>query len=125
MFVYNFALPISAITDGTSTTMMFGERANGKFTAAVNQNSYCWWPDSVTTDTIFTTLYPLNPFTKVAVAYGEVTSSWVSAASSFHPGGPTSLSPTDRSVSSRTRSRPGRSTPQAAILSVRPTRTDS
>ena len=86
MFTFNLALPISGITDGTSNTIMFGERANGKFTAA-DQNCYCWWGDSVSTDTIFTTLYPLNPFNKVPIVSEEYSSSWDSAASSFHPGG--------------------------------------
>jgi prepilin-type N-terminal cleavage/methylation domain-containing protein/prepilin-type processing-associated H-X9-DG protein len=86
IFTINTALPISAITDGTSNTFLFGERAEGKFTAA-DRDCFCWWPDSVSTDTIFTTLYPLNPFTKVAVVSGEYTDSWASAASSFHPGG--------------------------------------
>ncbi len=117
IFTYNTALPISAITDGTSNTLMFGERANGKFTAT-DQNCYCWWPDSVSTDTIFTTLYPLNPFTKVPVVSEEYSSSWDSAASSFHPGRPTSPSPTARSGSSRTRSAPGRSTPRPASQMV-------
>jgi prepilin-type N-terminal cleavage/methylation domain-containing protein/prepilin-type processing-associated H-X9-DG protein len=87
MFVFNTSLPISAITDGTSNTIMFGERANGKATDAANQNCYCWWPDSVSTDTIFTTLYPLNPFNKVPIVPSEYSFSWDSAASSFHPGG--------------------------------------
>jgi prepilin-type processing-associated H-X9-DG protein len=97
IFTYNTALPISAITDGASNTVMFSERAHGKFTAA-DQFCFCWWADSVCTDTIFTTLYPLNPFTKVPhvppaespvgfTAAWEYTNSWVSAASSFHPGG--------------------------------------
>jgi prepilin-type processing-associated H-X9-DG protein len=86
MFTINTALPISAITDGTSNTIMLSERANGKFTAK-DRNCYCWWPDSVATDTIFTTLYPLNPFNKVPVVSEEYSSSWDSAASSFHPGG--------------------------------------
>ena len=86
MFTFNLAQPISSITDGTSNTIMFSERANGKFTAT-DINCYCWWGDSVSTDTIFTTLYPLNPFNKVPVVSGECSSSWDSAASSFHPGG--------------------------------------
>jgi prepilin-type N-terminal cleavage/methylation domain-containing protein/prepilin-type processing-associated H-X9-DG protein len=86
IFTFNTALPISCITDGTSNTLMFGERADGKFTAG-DRDNYCWWPDSVSTDTIFTTLYPLNPFTKVPVVSQESTSSWDSAASSFHPAG--------------------------------------
>jgi prepilin-type N-terminal cleavage/methylation domain-containing protein/prepilin-type processing-associated H-X9-DG protein len=86
MFAFNTALPIQTITDGASNTIMFGERANGKFTDA-DRDFYCWWGDSVSTDTILTTLYPLNPFNKVPVVSGEYSSSWDSAASSFHPGG--------------------------------------
>jgi prepilin-type N-terminal cleavage/methylation domain-containing protein/prepilin-type processing-associated H-X9-DG protein len=86
MFVFNRAMPIQTITDGTSNTMMLGERANGKFTDA-DRDYYGWWGDSLSTDTIFTTLYPLNPFTRVPVVLDEYTSSWDSAASSFHPGG--------------------------------------
>ncbi len=86
IFTINTALPISSVTDGTSNTLLLGERANGKFTDA-DRDNYCWWPDSVCTDTIFTTLYPLNPFNKVPVVSAEYTSSWDSAASSFHPGG--------------------------------------
>jgi prepilin-type processing-associated H-X9-DG protein len=66
---------------------MFTERANGKVTAAANQNCYCWWPDSVSTDTIFNTLYPINPFNKVPIVAEEFSFSWDVAASSFHPGG--------------------------------------
>ena len=86
IFTFNTATPISAITDGTSNTFLLGERANGKFTAT-DRDNYCWWGDSVSTDTIFTTLYPLNPFTKVPVISEEYSSSWDSSASSFHPGG--------------------------------------
>ncbi len=87
MFTFNNALPISSVTDGTSNTMMFAERANGKITPQSEANCYFWWGDSVSTDTIFTTLYPLNPFNKVPNVAEEYSYSWVAAASSFHPGG--------------------------------------
>jgi prepilin-type N-terminal cleavage/methylation domain-containing protein/prepilin-type processing-associated H-X9-DG protein len=86
MFSINTAYPISAITDGTSNTMMFSERANGKF-ASNDADNYCWWGDSVSTDTIFTTLYPMNPFNKIGNISSEYSSSWDEAASSFHSGG--------------------------------------
>ena len=86
MFIFNQALPISSITDGTSNTIMFSERANGKFPMP-DQNCYCWWGDAFSTDTIFTTLYPMNPFNKVPYVSEEYSSSYDSAASSFHPGG--------------------------------------
>jgi prepilin-type processing-associated H-X9-DG protein len=53
----------------------------------VDRDFYAWCGDSVATDTIFMTLYSLNPFTKVPVVPTEYSSSWDSAASSFHPGG--------------------------------------
>jgi prepilin-type N-terminal cleavage/methylation domain-containing protein/prepilin-type processing-associated H-X9-DG protein len=86
IFTFNIAQPISSITDGTSNTIMFSERANGKLPTAAS-NCYDWWGDSVSTDTIFTTLYPMNPFNKVPFVPEEYSSSWASAASSFHPGG--------------------------------------
>jgi prepilin-type N-terminal cleavage/methylation domain-containing protein/prepilin-type processing-associated H-X9-DG protein len=86
VFTFNIALPISSITDGTSNTMIFSERANGKLPPEAI-NCYCWWGDSVSTDTIYTTLYPMNPFNRVPVVAEEYSSSWDSAASSFHPGG--------------------------------------
>jgi prepilin-type N-terminal cleavage/methylation domain-containing protein/prepilin-type processing-associated H-X9-DG protein len=86
MFIFNQSLPISSITDGTSNTIMFSERANGKLPMP-DQNCYCWWGDALSTDTIFTTLYPMNPFNKVPYVSEEYSSSYDSAASSFHPGG--------------------------------------
>src|SRR5262249_20266166 len=58
IFTINAALPISSITDGTSSTILLGERANGKF-SDTDRDYYCWWGDSVATDTIVDTLYPL------------------------------------------------------------------
>jgi prepilin-type processing-associated H-X9-DG protein len=46
-----------------------------------------WWADSVSTDTIFNTLYPLNPFNRISDVSEEFSSSPQSSASSFHPGG--------------------------------------
>ena len=88
--VYKYAnvTRISAITDGTSNTMLYAERANGKFsTANGDQNNFDWWGDAVTADTLFTTLYPMNPFNKVQIVSEEYSDSWVESASSFHPGG--------------------------------------
>ena len=48
---------ISSITDGTSNTFLYSEKANGIYPSG---QSFCfnWWGDSVSGDTIFTTLYP-------------------------------------------------------------------
>jgi prepilin-type N-terminal cleavage/methylation domain-containing protein/prepilin-type processing-associated H-X9-DG protein len=89
--VYNYCVSrgLQAITDGTSNTLLYGERANGLFNQQNGDyNNYDWWGDGVTSDTLFTTMFPINPFRKIALASdGEYSDDWVSAASSFHPGG--------------------------------------
>ena len=85
--VYHFVpSKISAITDGTSNTLFYSEKANGLF---VPSESTCfnWWGDAVSGDTLFDTLYPLNAFRKVPNVYQEYDYSWVEGASSYHPGG--------------------------------------
>jgi prepilin-type N-terminal cleavage/methylation domain-containing protein/prepilin-type processing-associated H-X9-DG protein len=85
-FKYAYSLNISAITDGTSNTFLYSEKANGLFTTT---ESFCynWWGDSVSGDTIFTTLYPVNAYKKVPNIADEYDYTWVEGASSFHPGG--------------------------------------
>ena len=54
-----------------------------------------WWGDALRFDTLFSTLYPINPFKKIRIAAGGTTGlgsdgigdPWVDGASSFHPGG--------------------------------------
>jgi len=93
--VFTFqAATIAMITDGTSNTMFYSEKANGLFSTndaanggANDSNCYNWWGDCVSGDTNFTTLYPLNAFKKVPLFKDEYDISWVEGASSFHPGG--------------------------------------
>ncbi len=56
------------------------------FTAA---ESFCanWWGDSVSGDTIFTALYPINAYKKLPNVADEYDWTWVESPSSFHPGG--------------------------------------
>ena len=86
--VFHFApSSIASITDGTSNTLLYGEKANGAFTAG---DSLCfnWWGDCVSGDTLFSTLYPINPFKKIPHGNGEeYSNAWIEGASSFHPGG--------------------------------------
>jgi prepilin-type N-terminal cleavage/methylation domain-containing protein/prepilin-type processing-associated H-X9-DG protein len=96
--VYNYcnSYSIASITDGTSNTLIYGEKANGKYSTVLSStgasiadiNNFSWWADAVTADTLFTTFYPVNPFNKIKFASnGEYSGDWVEPASSFHAGG--------------------------------------
>ncbi len=101
---------ISSITDGTSNTMLFGERAQGKLAKSYfnksgalvpcDQTGACrfegqgWWADSDFGDSSICTFYPINlkgadlvilPYSIPNVC-GDASVGGISA-SSFHPGG--------------------------------------
>jgi prepilin-type N-terminal cleavage/methylation domain-containing protein/prepilin-type processing-associated H-X9-DG protein len=86
---------LASVTDGTSNTIAFSERAHGLFSQTVAPDGfvdfYCfnWWVSGNYGDTQFTTFYPINPWKKLndTVAYGNQGDAYVYAASSFHPGG--------------------------------------
>ena len=82
------AVPMSSITDGTSNTLLSGERAHGKFPLS---EIYCWnwWTSGNFGDTMFTAFYPINPFNKIPdfCCLDSGPDAYVSSASSFHPGG--------------------------------------
>jgi prepilin-type N-terminal cleavage/methylation domain-containing protein/prepilin-type processing-associated H-X9-DG protein len=86
---------ISSITDGTSGTMLFGERAHGIF-GGEDALLFYWWNSGYWGDTFVDTLFPINAY---RVLSGQLDLNdpsngyngwwWVplEAASSFHPGG--------------------------------------
>jgi prepilin-type N-terminal cleavage/methylation domain-containing protein/prepilin-type processing-associated H-X9-DG protein len=89
--IYNFysRVTLAAVTDGTSNTMLMGEYAYGKLNHG-DQICWAWWNSGNYSDSMFTSLYPLNPFSKVSdLGTGGAINSdlYTSAASSFHPGG--------------------------------------
>ncbi|WP_261344089.1 DUF1559 family PulG-like putative transporter [Aquisphaera giovannonii] len=94
---------VASVTDGLSNTMAFGEKAHGKFNRAPDVNysiDYVYngaWVSGNFGDTLFTTLFPMNPFSRAGrdpnpngdffYSYDNQESNASIAASSFHPGG--------------------------------------
>jgi prepilin-type N-terminal cleavage/methylation domain-containing protein/prepilin-type processing-associated H-X9-DG protein len=89
---------IANVTDGLSNTMAYSEHAHGLFSQTADSNGiadlYCWnwWVSGNYGDTIFSTLFPMNPQKKMTTRYYEGGTfiqgdDMVTAASSFHPGG--------------------------------------
>jgi prepilin-type N-terminal cleavage/methylation domain-containing protein/prepilin-type processing-associated H-X9-DG protein len=89
---------LADITDGTSTTIAFGEHAHGRLGRTVGADGYVdfdylnWWFSPAYGDTVFTTFYPINPWkslddTVVPGDSGPAAGAYALAASSFHPGG--------------------------------------
>jgi prepilin-type N-terminal cleavage/methylation domain-containing protein/prepilin-type processing-associated H-X9-DG protein len=85
---------IASITDGTSNTFIFGEKAHGYFAVydATYQNCDTAWPSGLYFDTMFTTTYPPNLPTSNTPGLnltGKPNYSYYYAtdATSYHPGG--------------------------------------
>jgi prepilin-type N-terminal cleavage/methylation domain-containing protein/prepilin-type processing-associated H-X9-DG protein len=105
IFYMDSSIKISEITDGTSNTFMFGERARGILaTKPANQGGgmgagsdwaeWHWWTSGNYGDTMFNTLYPINAHKKlkdggIADPPNSHNNStiWTVATSSYHPGG--------------------------------------
>jgi prepilin-type N-terminal cleavage/methylation domain-containing protein/prepilin-type processing-associated H-X9-DG protein len=75
------------IRDGLGNTLLFAERAHGMLEGEMHHLTH-WWVDNVACDTRFWTLYPINPFRKIADCW-EIGGwdAYATAASSFHAGG--------------------------------------
>jgi prepilin-type N-terminal cleavage/methylation domain-containing protein/prepilin-type processing-associated H-X9-DG protein len=110
LFYMNSAVKISMITDGTTNTLMFGERARGILTSPLaygcvsgngcgqgvgsDWQEWHWWTSGNYGDTMFDTMYPINAHKKLKDGPindppGSFNNStiWTVSASSYHAGG--------------------------------------
>jgi len=94
---------LASITDGLSNTFAFGEKAHGKFSQVPDvyfSIDYYYngaWVSGGFGDTLFTALYPMNPFNRLGddpnpngdffYSFDAQEDNVSIAASSFHPGG--------------------------------------
>ncbi|MGP0067105.1 MAG: DUF1559 domain-containing protein [Isosphaeraceae bacterium] len=91
---------ISGVTDGLSNTMLFGERAQGKYEkVACGPGGGCnfegkgWWADADFADTTMSSFYPINPTFPNTYPGTNCdqnsagSNAFPMAASSYHPGG--------------------------------------
>jgi prepilin-type processing-associated H-X9-DG protein len=85
------AVRIASITDGTSNTFVFGEKAQGYFAVYDTRYQNCdtAWPSGLYFDTMFATTYPPNLPTSNTPGLTPAGFSYYYAtdATSYHPGG--------------------------------------
>jgi prepilin-type processing-associated H-X9-DG protein len=87
LFHLKSAVTLASITDGTSQTLIFGERAHSLLDSP-SALSWHWWTSGNYGDSMFCTLFPMNPFRKTSSINGDArTAAYISGASSMHPGG--------------------------------------
>ncbi len=88
---------LQSITEGTSQTVIFGERAHALLSCDVPSGGgvptcldWHWWTSGAFGDVMFSTLYPMNPQRKIVndnAGGATVSTAFIQAASSLHPGG--------------------------------------
>jgi prepilin-type N-terminal cleavage/methylation domain-containing protein/prepilin-type processing-associated H-X9-DG protein len=87
MFRLNRGIELAEVSDGTSNTILFGERAHGMLSEP-DLSDYHWWFDAFEADTFFSSLFPMNPERIIDdLSTQDMGNAYVSSASSYHPGG--------------------------------------
>jgi prepilin-type processing-associated H-X9-DG protein len=88
IFFRNSAVNFSAVTDGLSNTLLFGERNHGAL-APITIRDWHWWFDGYYGDTLFWTAFPINPRKRLTTNATTtlLANVYVEAASSAHPDG--------------------------------------
>jgi prepilin-type N-terminal cleavage/methylation domain-containing protein/prepilin-type processing-associated H-X9-DG protein len=84
----NSAVRFAQVYDGLSNTILFGEHAHSLLDES-SATDWHWWFDGAFGDTMFRTIYPINPQRKLKAGGTSLDASnaYVEAASSLHPGG--------------------------------------
>jgi prepilin-type N-terminal cleavage/methylation domain-containing protein/prepilin-type processing-associated H-X9-DG protein len=90
LFHVESAVRLAQVQDGASNTLLLGERAHGLLDDE-SALGWHWWISGNYGDTLFCTLWPMNPFrrdSQIAGASGDARiSAYISGCSSMHPGG--------------------------------------
>jgi prepilin-type processing-associated H-X9-DG protein len=85
LFIADGAVCSQSVTDGWSNTFAFGEHARAILRPAEQLVYHCW-ASGYLEDTLFITLYPMNPQRRISNP-AVYESPYSLAASSLHPGG--------------------------------------
>jgi prepilin-type N-terminal cleavage/methylation domain-containing protein/prepilin-type processing-associated H-X9-DG protein len=89
LFWATSSVRLAEVTDGTSQTIAYAEKAYSLLTPGT-LNLWGFWPSGDFGDSQLSTLYPMNPQNKIrdgTLSYMNGSLYWASSASSRHPGG--------------------------------------
>ena len=83
---------LAQVRDGTSNTFLIGERSFERILPPSSKDVWYLWFSGAYSDTMFTTLFPLNPYNRITVSAADEGvpgggNAYTAASSSNHPGG--------------------------------------